>query len=60
MRTAIIARLVGGVLMLILSIVAWRSSGDHRTTTLILIAAWSVYGVGAVRFLLALRRQVKR
>ena len=60
MRTAIMARLVGGILMVILSIVAWRSSGDHRTTTLLLIAAWLVYGVGVVRFLLTLRRQAKR
>ena len=60
MRTAILARLFGGLLLLILSIVAWRTSGDHRTTTILLIAAWSAYGVAVTRFLLTLRRHVKR
>jgi hypothetical protein len=60
MRTAILGRLVGGLLMVILSLVAWRTSSDHRSTILLLLAAWSACGVGMVRFLLASRRQVKR
>lgn len=60
MRTTILARLVGGVLLLLLSVVAWRSTGDYRSTTILLIAAWSAYGVAVTRFLLTRRRTVKR
>jgi hypothetical protein len=60
MRTAILGRLIGGLLMVVLSLVAWRTSGNHLSTILLLLAAWLAYGVGVARFLLAARRQVKR
>jgi hypothetical protein len=39
MRTAILGRLVGGILMVILSLVVWRTSGEHTSTILLLLAA---------------------
>jgi hypothetical protein len=60
MRTAILARLVGAAVLVILTIIAWRTSGEHVSTIILLIAAWLAYGVGVARFLLASRRRVKR
>jgi len=57
MRAGIVARLVGGLVILLLSVVFWRSADGHGSVISLIATMWATYLAIMVRYFWEMRRR---